>query len=88
MKTVKLNQLMEKTLDDIRQMRDEIRVQLHLANMDAKVRWEKEIEPMFFRAEKVAGDISETAYEALQDIGRRLREFRASIKDTERPAHP
>lgn len=88
MKPVKLPQKIEKTLDDIRQTRDEIRLQLHLANLDARVRWEEEYEPMFLRAEKVAAEVSETAFEALGEIARKLRDFRTQLRESERHAHP
>ena len=88
MKPVKLPQQIEKTLEDIRQTRDEIRLQLHLANLDARVRWEEEFEPMFFRAERVAAEVSDTAFEALQDIARKLRDFRGSLREKDRHAHP
>ena len=68
-----------RTLEEIRTLRDEVRVQLHLASMDAKDQWKK-LEPHVADAEKLATDIGETSRAALSDVLRRIRKFRASIK--------
>lgn len=84
----KLSHQIEKTMEDLRQTRDEIRLQLHLASMDARTRWNEEFEPAFVEAERVAAEVSDTAFEALQKIAKRVRAFRESMRATQRDSHP
>jgi hypothetical protein len=68
-----------RTLDEIRTLRDEVRVQLHLASMDAKDQWKK-LEPRVADAEQLALDVGETSRAALKDVLGRIRKFRASLR--------
>ncbi|WP_437776569.1 hypothetical protein [Sorangium sp. So ce1097] len=67
-----------KSLESLQTLRDEIRVRLHLAGMEAKDAWGK-LEPTLLDAEKLAEDVSETSRNALRDIVEKVKEFRASL---------
>jgi hypothetical protein len=67
-----------KSVESLQTLRDEVRVRLHLAGMEAKEAWSK-IEPTLQDAEKLAEDVSETSRNALGDILKRVQEFRASL---------
>ncbi|KYF59771.1 hypothetical protein WMF18_30865 [Sorangium sp. So ce315] len=67
-----------KSLESLQTLRDEIRVRLHLAGMEAKDAWGK-LEPTLLDAEKLAEDVSETSRNALRDILEKVKEFRASL---------
>lgn len=69
---------LQKSLESLQTLRDEIRVKLHLAGMDAKDAWNK-LEPKLHEVEKLAEDVSETSRTAVHDLVKRLQEFRASL---------
>lgn len=71
-------------LDELRRLRDEIRLNIHLGGMDAKDRWER-LEPRIMDAENLAKDISEASKRALQEVIDSVRRFRESLSP---PHHP
>lgn len=60
---------------DLRALRDEVKLKLHLASMDLKTEW-KELEPQLERALSTAGIISA---EVVTDLKKRLAEFRQRL---------
>jgi hypothetical protein len=68
----------EKSLGNMRTLRDEIRVRLHLAGMDAKDEWRK-LEPQVAEVEKVASDFSEATHKAVSEAVKRLSKLRSSL---------
>jgi len=74
-----LKKQIDEAMQAARTLRDEIRVQVHLAGMDAKDRW-AQIEPSFYDAEKLAGDISDATKTAALKVAVSFRQFRDSIK--------
>lgn len=65
----------KKSLESLTTLRDEIRVQLHLANMDAKTAWSK-LEPEVEEANKMAEDATAISQKAIEDIIGKFRTFR------------
>lgn len=79
---------MKERLEHLKTLRDEIRVDVHLAGMELKERWQ-ELEPKMRDAEQLAGDVSDVAREALDDIVERFRTFRETLRARrEQDAHP
>ena len=75
-------------LEHLRTLRDEIRVDVHLAGMELKQRWQ-ELEPKMRDAERLAEDVSDVARSALDDIVERFRSFRDTLRARrEQDAHP
>ena len=62
---------MQELIEELRQVRDEIRVQIHLAAADARDEWE-ELEKKWGHFSAHAEQIGETAAEAAEDIGEAL----------------
>ncbi len=62
----------------LRRLRDEIRVDIHLARMDAKDRWHA-LEPQFAVAEKAAHDISEATKHTLNTTVEAFQLLKASL---------
>lgn len=60
---------------DLRALRDEVRLKLHLAGMELKTEWEK-LEPQLERALNSAAQVSS---EALSDLKQRMTEFRKRL---------
>lgn len=70
---------MERGLDEMRRLRDEVRVQLHLAGMDAKEAW-RHLEPRIEAAEKEVERGFDAATRATVDQAiKKLRELRETM---------
>jgi uncharacterized coiled-coil DUF342 family protein len=75
-------------LGELRAMRDEIRIKLHLAGMDAKDAWAK-IEPRIDKLEAQARDLRDDMVErlehAVEDARDAARRVRNEIRGAESP---
>ena len=76
---LKLKEELKKSLDLLRSLRDEARVQMHLAGMEAKERWDK-VEPQVAAAERAAQEATESSRSAVQEAAKLLKEFLATLK--------
>jgi len=76
--TTELKTEIEKSLGLMRTLRDEVRVKLHLAGMDAKDEWNK-LEPHLLHVEDAATDFSEATRKAVTDAVERLSKLRKSL---------
>lgn len=70
---------MQQNLGKLKTLRDEIRVDLHLAGMDAKDKW-KEMEPKLRDAEKLLDNVSETSRKTMEEMVENFRKFRESLR--------
>jgi predicted nucleic acid-binding Zn-ribbon protein len=69
---------LKKTLSHLQALRDEVRVRLHLANMELKDQWNK-LEPHLADVEKKAADATEASRTLLHEAVKSLEKFRASL---------
>lgn len=73
----------ESGLQELRTLRDEIRVRLHLAGQEAREQWEKHLEPHVGRIEQQIKDTKEDALDSVKDAIDRARtafqDFRARL---------
>ncbi len=74
-KTGDLRQDLKAFQQDVRALRDEVRLKLHLAGMDLKQEWEN-LEPQIDRAINSAAQVSS---EAVADLKKKLIEFRKRL---------
>jgi hypothetical protein len=70
---------MQQNLGKLETLRDEIRVDLHLAGMDAKDKW-KEMEPKLRDAEKLLDNVSDASRKAMEEMVEGFRKFRESLR--------
>jgi hypothetical protein len=63
----------------LRQLRDEIRLKVHLAGMEARDAWRK-LEPRFGNAERLVVETTETSRRELTDLVERFKQFLGSIQ--------
>lgn len=75
---VDLKQTITDSLSVLRRLRDEIRVNIHLAQMDAKDRWHA-LEPQFFIAEKAALEFSAVSKRTVQATVEAFERLKASL---------
>jgi hypothetical protein len=67
------------SLDTVEQIADEIRVKLHLGNMDAKWTWHHTLEPKLLEAREHAQQASEASAKAIDDVAKAFRDFAATL---------
>ncbi len=76
--TTELKKEIEKSLGLMRTLRDEVRVKLHLAGMEAKDEWSR-MEPQLAEVERAARDFTEATKTAVNEAVKRLSKLRSSI---------
>ena len=76
--TTDLKNEIQKSLGLMRTLRDEVRLKLHLAGMDAKEEW-RSLEPHLTDIERAASELTETTRKAIADAVKRLSKLRASL---------
>jgi lipid II:glycine glycyltransferase (peptidoglycan interpeptide bridge formation enzyme) len=76
--TIELKQEIQKSLGLMRTLRDEFRVKLHLAGMDAKDEWHK-LEPQLDELERTADQVSEATRNAVAEAVKRLNKLRETL---------
>jgi len=74
--TDKLKEELRETLASLISLRDEIRVQVHLANQDAKGRW-RSLEEELHSVQVAAVDASEKSLSAVRQA---MKDFQVSLK--------
>ena len=73
-------------LEDLKQMRDEIRVKLHLAGQEAKDKWrelEPKLEELEVKFEKSGQQLGEATTKLFEEVGQAIREFGARVMGRE-----
>ena len=70
---------MKRGVDLLRTLRDEIKVKLHLAGMDAKDQWAK-LEPELSKVERAADQATEASKKLLDETLKRLKSIRDSLR--------
>jgi hypothetical protein len=78
-----LKTTLDHSMQELRTLRDEIRVQLNLAGKEARDRWEQHFEPWLERLEQQIRSATDTTMESLRDAVERARtsfhEYRAQL---------
>ncbi|MGZ3479626.1 MAG: hypothetical protein ACXWK8_01940 [Myxococcaceae bacterium] len=70
---------LKKGVDLLRTLRDEVKVKLHLAGMDAKDQWAK-LEPELSKVERAADQATESSKKLLDETLKRLKAIRDSLR--------
>lgn len=71
--------------DELIQLKDEIRVRLHLAGMDAKDTWHK-LQPRIEQFERTAEEVTEDVGVDLKHLGEDLKRQLLKLRDELRPS--
>ena len=74
-----LGQTIDNALSELETVTDEIRVKLHLANLDATATWNDKLEPRLFRAREHAREAKQASKAAIDDAVMAFKEFAAAI---------
>jgi hypothetical protein len=78
--TKELKAELEKSVGLLRTLRDEVKVKVHLAGMNAKQQW-RELEPRLQSVvERAASDVSEASKQAVAEATEALKKLRSSLR--------
>jgi hypothetical protein len=66
-------------IDDLEQLADEVRVKIHLANMDAKQLWDQKLEPRLAEARRHAEEATAASQAAVEETVKAFRDFAHSL---------
>ena len=84
MKTHLIRDDIQKAVSRIQWLRDEVKVRLHLASLDARQEWDEKLSPRIFEVEQMAKHVSEQAREAVHDLVEKLETFLSRLRGAER----
>lgn len=80
MDTHRLKEEIEKKLSHLATLRDEVKVKLHLATLDAKKEWDERLEPRLFEMEQAAKHITEATHGKLSELIGKVEEFLVPLR--------
>ncbi len=66
----------KESLQNLTALRDEVRLQVHLAGMEAKQNWHDILEPQIEDANKLAEDATAISQKAIEDVIGKIKSFR------------
>ncbi len=84
MAKTKISKELKADWEALKRLRDEARVKLHLAGMDAKATWEK----LSAEAEQIAREADAASNSALKDLVKRFNDFVTSLKEIANEERP
>lgn len=73
--TSELRKDIDDAMNDLERLTDEVRVKIHLAELDARDAWEKKLEPRLFEARNHAKDATAASKSAIEATVKAFREF-------------
>jgi hypothetical protein len=68
-------------------LRDDIKVRLHLASMDAKKEWDDKLSPKLLEVEDLTKNITESSRSTLNDLVAKAEDFLARLKKSNKNDH-
>jgi hypothetical protein len=69
---------LQQVLTELKKLGGEVRLQIHLGNMDLKKAWD-EIEPKLADADQLAEKASEDAYDTVRDMLRKVKHIHTQL---------
>ena len=61
-------------------LRDDVKVRLHLATLDARTEWDEKLSPRLFEVEQAAKNITESTRSTAKELVAKMEEFLAHLK--------
>jgi hypothetical protein len=74
-----------KGLDKVNTLKDEVKLHLHLASLDAKQEWDEKLEPQVQKLDQLKNQITESSGSFLRELERKLEDSLARIRPGGRP---
>ena len=69
-----------------RTLRDEVKLHLHLASLDAKQEWDEKLEPRINEVQSSAQQVSDASREVVTDLVKRVEGFYAKLRGPGSPS--
>ena len=82
MDTQQIKEEVDKNIERLAMLRDEVKLQLHLASLDARTEWDEKLAPRVVEVEKAAKTLSESSRIAVKELITKLEEFLAVLRDS------
>jgi alcohol dehydrogenase class IV len=82
MDTQHIREEVDKSIEKLITLRDEVKVQLHLASLDAKTEWDEKLAPKVFELEMIAKDKSESTRNKAKELITRLEDFLGRLRES------
>ncbi len=80
MDTHHIKEEVDKNLARLRTLRDEVKVQIHLASLDAKKEWDEVLSPKVLELEQSAKTFSEPTRTRVKELVQRLEDYVARLR--------
>lgn len=77
----------QKQLDKLTMLRDEAKLHLHLATLDAKQEWNDKLEPRISELQSTAHHLSDSSRAVVTDLVTHVEGFVAKLRGQAPPAH-
>jgi hypothetical protein len=71
----------QKTMNELEQVADEVRVKIHLGELDARDMWAQKLEPLLFQARVHAKEASGASKHAIEAALKAIRAFGTAFSD-------
>jgi len=81
MNTQDIKEEVDKNIDRLTALRDEVKLKLHLASLEAKTEWDEKLSPKVFEVEQAAKNITESTRSTAQELVAKLEDFLARLRD-------
>lgn len=81
--TQHIKEEVDKNVEKLQTLRDEVKVRLHLASLDAKKEWDETLSPKLFEVEQAAKNITESTRSTANELVAKLEDFLARLRDKE-----
>lgn len=82
MDTHHLKAELERNVEKLATLRDEVKVRLHLATLDAKKEWDEKLSPRVFEVEQAAKELSESSRGGLNELIDKLEDFLERLRQS------
>lgn len=71
---------LDRNLERLQTLRDEVKLKLHLASLDAKTEWDERLAPKVLEVEQAAKNITESSRSAAKELVAKMEEFLARLR--------
>jgi len=80
MNTKNIEGTVTKGIEKLAMLRDEVKLHIHLASLDAKKEWDEKLEPKIVEVEGAAQKLSDSSRATVDDLVTRLEGFVAKLR--------
>ena len=78
MSATTLDKRVQKGMEELQKLRDHLKLEIHLAQMDAKDQLAK-LEPDLYRAQKLGDQLAQISLKAIDEVQRAIHDYRAAL---------